>query len=687
MAVWKDERFGGSPFADIYGTRITADGRVQDSAGMPIAPTHTQDADPHIVWNGDHYLAIFGSYLDLGVTAVKISREGAITESRALVRPRIVADTALAWNGSSYLIVWRELPQQSGVVPSIRAQLFDRELNAISGEVTVGEGLAASAGSNGDNFLISWIDNGTAMTRTVSRSGALGSSINLGSGVIGRPAVASDGTRYVIARPTSAGLSLTPLNGDGSTGSTIDIAFEVPTFPDLALVWTGSRYVISWNERRQLFSNVVVAEMDRTLALLGTPQQISADSAQTSPAIGIAGNKVLLLWSNETGEVDVRGAFVKPQTTDSFLVSSGLGPQRIIETATIGDTHAIIWFEGEGAARRLMFGRIGPAGDPLDGPGIDLGFVDSATIAASENQFLVATGYLLEISATRFRKDGQRLDATPARLGLDGVSPNVASDGHDFVVVWNRLTGGGVYSAVVKADGTKSAAIELWRGFYDERAAFYLQHLIWTGRSYVLAQIQAITTPCGQRSCPNDVDVQLLAFDTAMNVTATSPSVVKMLATSGFIGMVDLASSGSEVLTAWTQATYPGLVPEVRIQRANPLTLRPEGAGEILGKNAGSIATTWDGARYVLVWIDFSTLTNSTRLIVKPLDGGAPSEIFLASGNRFTPFATSGAEGRAIVAYTRHTVPNPQAHSGTLERAFFRFTNLPHRRIVQGGKR
>lgn len=684
MAVWKDERFGGSPVADIYGTRIGADGRVQDIAGAPIAPTHTQDTDPHIVWNGDHYLAIFGSYPDLGVTAVKISREGAITESRALIRPRTVWDTALAWNGSSYLVAWRELPQQTGIVPPIRAQLFDRELNAISGEVTVGEGLAASAASNGDNFVLSWIDNGTVMARTVSRSGVLGSSINIGSAAIGRPAVANDGTRYVIARPTLAGLSLTPLNNDGSTGSTIDILFEVSTFPDIALVWTGSRYVMSWNERRPLFSNVIVAELDRTLALLGTPQQISADSAQSNPAIGIAGNKVLLLWSSGTGEVDVRGAFVKPQTTDSFLVSSGLGPQRIIETATIGDTHAIIWFEGEGAARHLIFGRIGPSGEPLDGPGIDLGFVDSASIAASETQFLVATGYLLQISATRLSKDGQRLDAAPVNLASNGVLPEAGSDGRDFVVVWNRLTGGGVYSATMKADGTKSEPVELWRAFDDDRAAFYLQHLIWTGRSYALAQLQTTATPCGQRNCPNDVDIQLVAFDSSMNVTGSSPSIVKMLAAAGYIGMADLASNGSEILTVWTQATYPGLVPEVRTQRANLVTLRPEGNREMLGTNAGGIAATWDGERYVLLWIDFSAEMNSTMLIVKPLDGGAPSEIFLASGSRFTPFAMSGSEGRSIVAYTRDTVPNPQAHSGTLERGFFRLTNLPHRRIVQG---
>ncbi len=671
MAVWKDERFGGSLDADIYGSRIASDGSVLDPGGIPIAPTHTEDTDPHIVWNGDHYLAIFGTrYFGLGVTAIQISREGEIIGGRAVVRPRNVFDTALAWNGSVYLIVWRESPP-ANVVPPIQARLFDRDLNPISDELTIGSGLAASAASNGDDFLVSWIDNGRAMMRTISRSGELGITTTIGAAAIGRPAVASDGMGYAVAYPTATGLAVML-----TAGARTELTFEVPTFPDIAITGTGSRYVVAWNQRQRTYSNLFAAELDGSLGVALPPVEIvTNESSQSKPAIAVSGGRVVLLWSNETGEVDVRGTFFTPRPADSFLVSTGLGPQRILGAAAAGDVHGLIWFEGEAGSSRLMFGRVGPNGQPLDGGGIDLGIAGAASIASSGALFVVVYTTYPGISAVRITKDGRLLDTTPLVITANGSSPVAASNGRDFVVAWMRQA---AYAVTLSAAGSVSAEALLSPAITDDRVSYRVQRIVWTGRQYVALLMQnVIVVPCNRRVCPVDQELQAHAFDSALNRTVSAVPMRGVSASAGGIWAADLATNGSDLLFVWTEAG--GLT----IQRADADSLSRL-SSSVIGTGSYNIAATWDGSDYVLAWTHYALESNSTELRIYPL-GGSPSAVFLATGNRSSGwYAHSGSN--ALVAYTRFTVPTPRAHPGTLERGFFRFTDAPHRRIARGNR-
>ena len=659
LAVWKDGRFGGSLYADVYATRIDANGEVLDRSGIPVVPTHTEDADPHVVWNGEEYLVVYSTpYFNLGVTAVRVARDGTITGGRAIVRPRSVFDTALAWNGTNYLVVWRETTTE------IRAILLDRDLNAVSAEMSLGAGLAPAAASNGEGFLVAWIDQTITVARAISRSGDVAPLSTIGRSVIGRPAIASDGRSYAIARPSFDSVVVTAVSEAGNVLNETTFQIAAPTFPEVAIAWSGSRYVVAWNERLPTFSNVVAAQIDAALTVVSSPHAIAFGAgSETAPAIGVSRNRVLILWSDIEVEADIRGTFL--HGGPEVLVSQGLAPQRMIAAASSGDVHAVLWSEGD-TAPRLMFGRVSSSGEALDGPGIDIAPALTANIASNGDVFLVAYEIDRGIAAVRFGRDGALLDRTPIEITGSGRRPVVASNGRDFVVGWEEL---GVRVAIVTAAGERAAEVTVTNG--DDRIRRQIHDIVWSGQRYVAVMLQMTSLPCSRIVCPADHELQSIEFDSALTVSSPA-SVHSVAATAGSVIDADLATDGTEVLYLWS--AFSGNTSSVDVWMK-----RGSGPATIIGTQAIAVKGVWDGSRYIVAWSKYAAEPGSMSVVVTPL-GEPPSEL----GPRTTRFALAGGDGRTLIAYTRHLIPNPAAHAGTLERGFFRFTTGPARRRTAG---
>jgi hypothetical protein len=133
-------------------------------------------------------------------------------------------------------------------------------------------------------------------------------------------------------------------------------------------------------------------------------------------------------------------------------------------------------WQGKGGAARIYATRITPEGKVLDPRAIPVapapaGVQERPRIAFGGGVFLVAwedfrNGKDYDIFAARLRPDGTVVDREPLAVASgprNQVLPDVASDGKNFLVVWQGLTGEETafrgFAAAIAADGKVSSAV------------------------------------------------------------------------------------------------------------------------------------------------------------------------------------------------------------------------------------
>jgi hypothetical protein len=116
FVVWQDRRNGKR--WDIYGTRISIDGEVLNPDGIPIAlgkstndqvsPTLSFDGENYIVvWQGKVTSKVWNVYFSI----VSVSKDGEVTvKGKKAISPiaKNQISPAVAFNGENYFIVWQD---------------------------------------------------------------------------------------------------------------------------------------------------------------------------------------------------------------------------------------------------------------------------------------------------------------------------------------------------------------------------------------------------------------------------------------------------------------------------------------------------------------------------------------------------------------------------------------------------
>jgi hypothetical protein len=116
FVVWQDRRNGKR--WDIYGTRISIDGEVLNPDGIPIAlgkstndqvsPTLSFDGENYIVvWQGKVTSKVWNVYFSI----VSVSKDGEVTvKGKKAINPiaKNQISPAVAFNGENYFIVWQD---------------------------------------------------------------------------------------------------------------------------------------------------------------------------------------------------------------------------------------------------------------------------------------------------------------------------------------------------------------------------------------------------------------------------------------------------------------------------------------------------------------------------------------------------------------------------------------------------
>jgi len=235
-----------------------------------------------------------------------------------------------------------------------------------------------------------------------------------------------------------------------------------------------------------------------------------------------------------------------------------------------------------------------PLGEPSNGPRV--GDQGPPAVAASESGFLVAWPTVDSfkqnaLEVVRVAPDGALLDDPAIRIreptpdaSVNMVS--VASDGHDYLVVWGEsetpAPAGHVYGMRVSSTGLRLDASPFIVG--DGTTLRFLKS-VWTGARYlVVTSLGEIDPPCCQGS--------------AVTVGADGTLGTSPLAWDTGNGYALAAAPGPDgVLVAWDGDIGVGL-----------FTLWPDGKARTFpheieyGAGISALAAAWTGSAYLLLW-------------------------------------------------------------------------------------
>lgn len=317
LVVWADCRSGKY---DIYGTRVTPNGGVLDPKGIAIssAPSYQQSA-------------------------------------------------GVAFNGTNYLVVWRD-PRGASPFPDI----FGARVTP-SGEVLDPSGIAISSSTN----------------------------------EIFAPAVASDGADFLVAwedrrdgiyasRVSASGTVLDPAGIPISSGTA---ARKQPT-----VAFSGSTYLVAWQDSRSFRTSgddIYGARVSRTGVVLD-PEGIAISTDprvnEIQPALASSGSQYLATWQSgfhpNFGGGDIYGARLNNSGTvlDANGIPISVGPPQAQQAAVASDgtNYLVSWSDTRGAkiygARVLSDGSVlDPSGLPISRSGAEY-----SSIASVDADYLVA---------------------------------------------------------------------------------------------------------------------------------------------------------------------------------------------------------------------------------------------------------------------------------------------------------
>jgi hypothetical protein len=273
----------------------------------------------------------------------------------------------------------------------------------------------------------------------VSRAGAVldpaGIAISTGAGYEGSPALAFDGTNYLVTwyRDRVYG---TRVSTAGAVLDSAGIPISTPNAHDDATVaFDGTNYLVAWGDRGYDIFGARVSPAGTVL----DPSRIAISTAmgfqyQDSPALAFDGTNYLVAWqADRSGTYDIYGARVTVAGTvldpAGLAISTAGSQQQAPSVAYDGTNHLVAWQDARSGTSWDSYGtRMSTAGGALDSSGIAI----STETGHQVKPALAFDGanYFLAWEDSRLGDDhpiyGARVSAAGAVLDPSGILISVA---------------------------------------------------------------------------------------------------------------------------------------------------------------------------------------------------------------------------------------------------------------------
>lgn len=484
LVAWTDE------VAVFYPALSSVSIRTYDAGGAPLQPAKIAIGGGYgalAAWNGSDYFVAYGRYFSRfgtilpspDVEAVRVTREGHVIEGSRipLIATRATGGSisALAWDGTHYLAsVTADLDQ--------KLLLLDREGHVLRSQ----DGRALSiAALPGGGFAMLRVTAGQLELVRVTRDGEIGTPTTLGpAGPAGRgeAKIEVHGDRIAVVGHIANGVVAEELDGDAR----VLVSVALPDDATIrSVVWRDSSWVAAYDvtssgcavrfgsgvassstcsdtarqpfvgiDRAAWLENGVDVHTSRDLSLVGGEIASTSATTQSDAAAAATSTGSLVAWF-EAGAMHIGGLTRDAVRRADYVIDAAAEPHHPV-LATAGAQTLLVYVDG----------------DALGGG---------------------------TIRALRLDADGRSLGAA-FTLG-HGMLPAVASDGHEWLVVWQSAefrenVRPQVLAARVTANGDATAEVPV----FANGASQYHPSVAWSGAGYAVAWVEAEGSPSGTHS-------------------------------------------------------------------------------------------------------------------------------------------------------------------------------------------
>ncbi len=646
LAVWNDTRDAPSSGTDIFGTRISLDGEILDPAGLAICVADSNQVQPCVAFDGDNFLVIWEDSSESPFPHLRGSR---VTPAGVVLDTEGIPVTgggfgqdmpALAFDGTNYLVVWQERDTNH-----LLADIYGTRISK-SGAVLDPEGIPIITGRfskwtpavawGGSSYLVVWADyrHGDYDIRGARVTGD-GRVLDEGGFVITpdpfeqlTPSLSFDGADFLVVwednRRTGSSWNVDIYGCRVSPEAAILDPLGIPICPDSLqsqprVAYDGSLFHVVWTDRRAYLSDIYGTRVSRDGVVLdpGGIRVSAAEQIQGHPAVASSGTGVMagvtVLWQDErSGHYDIYGARVDgagtPLDTSGILVSSAINRQEHPASAFGAGSFLVAWEDSRRDFSPDVYAcRVSLSGVTLDSTPIvvvdTLGAQEAPAVTFNGESYLVTwhrRGTISKnICGARVSANGAVLDTTPILLADESpdhqrLYPAAASCSTNSLVVWSDLCSSSATSAIhgVRVDRTgrvlDSTSIVVcpdyseWPGLATDGVGYLVVwRTTWVGQYDVY----------GARVAQDGRVLDSLGIRIAAGPAYQCPRA---------------AFDGTNYLVVWAE--------DVGQQQLGLFGARVSRTGVVLDPDGFRIATatgfqaspavTYDGQNYIMVWTD-----------------------------------------------------------------------------------
>jgi hypothetical protein len=437
LAVWIDTE----PNPHVYRAQVLEGNGFAIGPVITLGDASASSVPPTVVWNGSEYVVTYKG-LDEAARFVRIAPDSTILGAPTIISAN-VADVTIGTTGDDSLVVWIE---QRGSFMPLYADILNsgQSLLALPAPLLVSVSFAdrsdAVVAWRGTHYLGVWRDLTDVSRAVVGRFSADGvpldgTGVSINSGLAASPPVmASNGSTAVVAWLDLDGVSSSFVDQAGGASRR---AFGFPGgLP--AVNWNGQQYLVAWRSPNGLLLALRITGAGATI----DGQAVIVGPVSSAPFIGWTGNSYVVVYREEAICPPLCGTF----SLWAQFVSAGLTPigspiklsDDQVAPPVLADGPSgtlVVWPRTVGGSTTLRGVRIlnGAVLDPLNG--FEIGAATYATVYASPAGWGVVSGpYLWAIS-----KNGA---VTPRTLAFPfvplGARSTVVLGGPAPLVVYRR---------------------------------------------------------------------------------------------------------------------------------------------------------------------------------------------------------------------------------------------------------